>query len=220
LSPLAGSNVIQRSPDKPTEDERRHEQRIEELAKWPSNAHDAWKKLNAVDRNLVVLQMASKYGVPFARSFLNEVATWRPQDNIQHYFGPGVGPKHEKLLAAGYQLAQKDSVHEWWIHPSGKSVTRNYTEDKPSTTASEEKKAQPPPPQEQQSRQQAEQQPRTARCQDVAFLTQHICYNSERICEIAKQVDDEAAQATCERSRVACKEANDRTTACITEEGQ
>jgi hypothetical protein len=222
LSSVDASNVLQRSPDKPTETERRHDQRIEELAKWPSSAHDAWKRLNAVDRNLVVLQMASNYGVPFARAFLNAVTTWRPQNNIQHYFGPGVGPKHEKLLAGGYKLAQKDSVHEWWIHPSGKSVTRNYTQDKPSPTASEEKKKQPEPPQAPQSRppppQQPTQQPRTARCQDVAFLAQHICENSERICEIAKQVDDPEAQATCERSRATCKEANERSTACITEE--
>jgi hypothetical protein len=128
LSP--GSVFIQRSPDRPMEVERKREQRIAELAKWPSEARNAWRRLDEFDRNLVVLQMAAKYGEPFAREFLKQVAKGKPQDDVEHYFGPGVGPKQEKLLAGGYQLAQKDSVHEWWVHPSGKSVTRNYTEDR------------------------------------------------------------------------------------------
>jgi len=128
LLPSPGSAFIQRSPDKP-EVERKREQRIAELAKWPSEARKVWRKLDEVDRNLVVLQMAAKYAVPFAREFLKQVGAGKPQDDVENYFGPGVGPKQENLLAMGYQLAQKDSVHEWWVHPSGKSVTRNYTED-------------------------------------------------------------------------------------------
>lgn len=137
LSPQAGSNFVQRSPDRPTKAEHRREQRLKELAKWTSDAHVAWKKLNAVDRNLVVLQMVSNYGVSFASEFLKEVAKGKAHDLVTHYFGRGVGPKPDKLVAGGFQLAQKDSVHEWWVHPSGRTVVRNFTEDKPSNAVPE-----------------------------------------------------------------------------------
>jgi hypothetical protein len=49
---------------------------------------------------------------------------------VGNYFGRGVGPKPDTLLAKGFRLAQKDSVHEWWVHPSGNYVTRNFADDR------------------------------------------------------------------------------------------
>lgn len=135
----AGSDRIQRSPDKPAEVERRRDQWLEELAKWPNNAHKAWKKLNEVDRTHVVFRMILNYGESFAREFLR-VATAQAYDIVLIYYGLEVGPTPDKLVTRGFQLTQEDSVHEWWVHPSGRIVLRrhNHTERKPSDAVPEE----------------------------------------------------------------------------------
>jgi hypothetical protein len=122
--------LIQRSPDKAERTKDRREQRLEDLAKWPRKARRAWRGLNTVDRHLVVLQMATAYGEPFARDFLRLVRT-SSRDVVGDYFGRGLGPKPGQLTARGFRLAQHDSVNQWWVHPSGKEITRNYSQDKP-----------------------------------------------------------------------------------------
>jgi hypothetical protein len=109
-----------------------NENRLRELAKWPGQARSAWRQLGGVDRNRVAWQMAANYGVDFARKFLREVEEPKPKDLVDQYFGRGVGPNQTTLQDRGYRIAQRDSVHEWWVHPSGQEVTRNY-EDDPTT---------------------------------------------------------------------------------------
>jgi hypothetical protein len=129
-----GSNVLQRAPNKQEDPKQQHQQWLEELAKWPESAHKAWKTLNSSDRSLVVLQIASIYGTLFANEFLKVAGQPKSADMIAEYFGPAVGPKPGGLIARGFRLAMKDSVHEWWVHPSGKEITRNFTESKPGST--------------------------------------------------------------------------------------
>jgi hypothetical protein len=129
------SNLVHRKPDKTREGKIRHQERIEELAKWPKDAHDSWHTLNRADRNLVVFRMASIYGAAFTHEFLLAAAHSRSAAMVSEYFGRGVGPKPDKLIARGFRLAQKDSVHEWWVHPSGQEIIRNYTGAKPSGAA-------------------------------------------------------------------------------------
>jgi hypothetical protein len=179
--------------------ELKREAELKEMARWPQQAHSAWKRLGAVDRNLLVWQMAANYGADFAKRFLSEVGKRRPQAMVQHYFGRGVGSKPPRLRERGYQLAQKDSVHEWWVHPSGEEVLRNYTDDVPSAPAREAKKP----------------ELRSPRCREMDVLTEAICYNAERICKLAAEVDDEQSRASCERARAACTEARQRGKLCL-----
>lgn len=203
--PLAGGTAIRHNPGIMNKSDLKRYRRLKELAKWPSEAHYAWGRLDAVSRNLIVLQMASNYGVDFASEFLKEVAKGRSRDIVQHYFGRSVGPMPSKLRARGYRLAQKDSIHEWWVHPSGKSVVRNYSEDQPSTTGTraEQKRAKPLAP---KSRPQV--------CKEVDLLAERICQNSERICKIAMEVDDQESRADCKKARATCEGASQRGRAC------
>jgi hypothetical protein len=194
-------DTVQRSPDKPTDPQTRHQLRIEELAKWPADAHEAWKGLDAGDRDLVIVQMAARYGSAFARKFLESIPTWKPKDNWGYYFGPDIGPKPEQLITKGYALAQKDVVHEWWVHPSGRSLTRNYTTG--ATTP------QAPP---------AKQKLLSPRCKDVEGFAKSICGNTNHICELAKQLNDDTSRASCEKAQNSCKEANDRISVCVSQD--
>lgn len=111
----------------------RQEQRLKELAKWPHDAHRAWRKLDALERNLVVWQMAAKYGQEFAKQFLAHAGKPKTDDDLlRHYFGRGVGPTSATIRARGMRLAQKDSIHEWWVHPDGRSIARNHLDDAPT----------------------------------------------------------------------------------------
>jgi hypothetical protein len=91
-----------------------------------------WKKLGSVRRNLVIWQMAAYYGAAFATEFLKYVGKRKVKDIVNEYFGRGVGPKPGGLISRGFHLAQKDSVNEWWVHPSGMEITRNFTDDTPA----------------------------------------------------------------------------------------
>jgi hypothetical protein len=124
--------AVQRSPDKPDQAADRRDQRIRDFARWPSRAHMAWRTLNMVDRNLVVLQMAATYDVHFARDFLREATAGKPRGVVGSYYGPGVGPLSKELVVRGFRLAQKDSVHEWWVNAAGREVVRNFTGGQPT----------------------------------------------------------------------------------------
>lgn len=169
---------------------------LKELAKWPQKARAALKNLSAFERNLVVWQMAAIYGADFAKRFLSELGKKREPDN--RYFGRSVGPKPPTLQDRGFRLAQKDSVHEWWVHPSGDETVRNYSDDAPTVTTPQRPKP-----------------ARSQRCLDIDQFTDSICYPAERICALAAQLDDPGSKSRCEQARTACANARKNSTNCI-----
>src|SRR5262245_24471088 len=172
-----------RSDDRLGDLTARQEERLKELAKWPADAHRAWRRLDALERNLVIWQMAAKYGEKFAKEFLTTAGTRKTDDDLlQHYFGRSVGPAPGTLPARGFRLAQKDSIHEWWVHPGGRSIVRNYLDDVPTPPA--------PPP-----------KPRPEACQQIDTLRDSICKNKDSICELADQLKDAKSRDTCQRAR-------------------
>ena len=58
------------------------------------------------------------------------------------------------------------------------------------------------------------------RCKDVETFMQSICYNSKKICKLANELGEEQSLATCVKSQESCKEAQERSTICVTEEGR
>ena len=130
-----GSDVLLRKPDKPTQAERRREQGLEELARDPGEAHQAWKKLGEMERIAVAERMRRRYGGPFAQQFLDEVKKGKPQIQTQNY-QPGLGPKPDELIASGYRrgwivLGHAAAEVEWWVHPSGRRIQRDVSTWKP-----------------------------------------------------------------------------------------
>lgn len=127
------SAAIQRSPKDAETKEGKREKRLRNLAKWPYEAHRAWKNLSAQDRVLVVWQMAADHGEVFAKEFLRLAGRRMSKDTVSHYFGRETGPTPGRLTAWGYRIAQQDSIHQWWVHPTGGEITRNKSDDKPSS---------------------------------------------------------------------------------------
>jgi hypothetical protein len=202
------------SPDKPKDFD------LDELAKWPDQALRAWPMLNGTERMLIVLAIAARYGTEFAGTFKATTEQKKRAESVNYYYGPGIDwVTPRKLTGRGYRLAQRDSVHEWWVHPKGDVVTRRWDTD---AAGSEEEDQQPvqervpetpaPTPQVQPP----EPMPPSAEvCVEIQTLTDAICDNAGRICQIADELgDDEAAQATCERARRSCEEAAKRSAAC------
>lgn len=172
--------------------------RLREMAKWLDRAHAGWKNLNKVDRTLMVLQMAANYGKDFAKRFLASVGKRNPRDMVEHYYGPGTGPAPATLTAWGYKLAQKDIVHQWWVHPSGERVTRNYLDDQSNSAISPT-------------------QPALSRgviCKDIDTLKDSICSSAAKICKIADELNDPPSRDKCEKARVSCEAAQRRSKSC------
>ena len=143
-SSSVGSDVLQRKPDKPTQAEAKREQQLEELARDPGEAHQAWKKLSPKEQNAVVDKMRRRYGEPFAQQFLDEVKKGKPQIEVSTYqFGSG--PKPDQLIASGYRRAGLEFTGnvgfeiEVWVHPSGRRIRRDVSPWKFGAGESEKK---------------------------------------------------------------------------------
>lgn len=132
LATVAGAEVIQRKAGADEKAEARKAAQIEELARWPGEAHSAWRRLKADDRTLVLWQMAATYGDAFADQFLEEVKKKSKSPAVNHYFGRGMGPRPGRLRASGFRLAQRSSTHEWWVHPSGSTLVRDVSPASPT----------------------------------------------------------------------------------------
>jgi len=142
-SSSVGSDVLQRKPDKPTQVERRREQQLEELARDPGEAHQAWKKLGEMERIAVAERMRRRYGGPFAQQFQDEVKKGKPQRE-KHHYARGLGPKPSELIKKGYQRGwtqhiAADMALEWWVHPSGRYITMDVGTWKPGAAEPEKK---------------------------------------------------------------------------------
>ena len=102
------------------------------LAKYPGDAHQAWKKLSAADREAVLKAMAHRYGRDFANQF-RDVAEHGKPDFTLTYQQPGLGSTPDKLKAGGWRRAGMEITGnasmdvEVWVHPSGKMIRRDVS---------------------------------------------------------------------------------------------
>ena len=122
----AASPAIQRQPATAERAEQRRLAFLKELAKWPNQAHQHWKRLGIAERITVLEQMARRYGRAFAAEFQRDTAS-PTLEGID--YGPGFPEQtHRWFQARGYRLAQTgaglDSVLEWWVHPSGRVIMK------------------------------------------------------------------------------------------------
>lgn len=193
-----------------------------ELAKWPDDARRAWATLDDGQRISVILAMAARYGVEFAQAFKAEAGLRRRKESVNYYYGLGITwitPK--KLFSRGFRLAQRDSVHEWWVHPKGDVVTRRWD---PGDPAPESKSSEAPPPAKEtkpavsppkaQPTSPPRKPPSDEDCRDIQALTDAICGNAGRICQIADELGDDAARASCQKAQRNCHDARERARVC------
>lgn len=97
-------------------------EQLDELGKWPQKAHAEWKDLTQMERIAVFESMQKRYGESFARQFLQFTKSGARDDGA--YYGPQLAEQTPQSFAdRGFKLAQRDSELDWWVHPSGKSVT-------------------------------------------------------------------------------------------------
>lgn len=97
---------------------------LSELAKSPSDAHVAWKRLGTVERMEVLGKMGKLYGDDFARDFLAATKDPKKRSDLTRTYGPGVGPSEEKLKAAGFKPYARAYYNEIWVHPSDETVMK------------------------------------------------------------------------------------------------
>ncbi|MGZ5131364.1 MAG: hypothetical protein ACXWJ1_08670 [Caldimonas sp.] len=117
---------------------------IAELAKWPSKAHRAWKRLDYVRQAAVAVQMASLYGQKFADDFVAAAKSGKTKLEGADFVTALASQTPDAMKAAGYKLAQYasngDRAQEWWVRPDGFEVfllrvVKQGTKPPPSTTA-------------------------------------------------------------------------------------
>jgi hypothetical protein len=128
----ADAPALQRKPDRDAEIKALRDKQLEELARYPADAHKAWKKLSSAERDAVTEGMRRRYGDLFAQEFLDEVKKGTPQFDLV-YYQPGLGPTREQLVARGYRHAGSEQTGnagfevEIWVHPTGKTVRRDVS---------------------------------------------------------------------------------------------
>jgi hypothetical protein len=123
-------DVIRRSP-KPGTETNKEDARLKELAEDPNEAHRRWKGLTSLERMGLVVLMTKRYGDEFAKLFV--WYTEHPVQVVHQHYGPGF-PEHtpEWFQARGYQLWQRSTAIDFWIHPSGK-IAMQIRDSKPGT---------------------------------------------------------------------------------------
>jgi uncharacterized protein DUF4157 len=122
----APPGTIRRQPV-PGKTEKANDARLQILAENPMQAHEAWARLNEVERTSVVVRMGVRYGKDFANSFL--WFTKNPKQRRLHSEGTNVSYRsHDWYKARGYRLRTtsqgtgRDDVLEFWVHPSGHCI--------------------------------------------------------------------------------------------------
>lgn len=135
----ADAPELQRKPEGRAKAKPRTGSQLEELSRDPEEAHKAWKKLTPEERDAVTESMRRRYGEDFSQAFLREAKKGRPQFDVSTY-QPGMGPTREQLLARGFRRAGSERSGnagfdvEVWVHPTGKTVRRDVSTWKFSTS--------------------------------------------------------------------------------------
>ena len=103
--------------------------RIEQLARDPGLAHEAWKRLHPDDRTAVLHRMSQLFGDAFADQFLAIATSGKAQRDVI-YWPAGTGPTDEQLRSLGYRRGGREITGsgwievEVWVHPNGKVLRR------------------------------------------------------------------------------------------------
>lgn len=113
-----GADSKSKATPKPRPLRERSRAELGELAKWPDRAHRAWKKLSFTDQLAVTMQMSAVYGDNFANKFV-EFTKSGARIEHSHFGDPFPEYTPDWFAKRGYKLVQKDSVNQWWAHPSG-----------------------------------------------------------------------------------------------------
>src|SRR5262245_27896577 len=93
-----------------------------ELAANPSNAKDAWKKLNTTERAKVVELMEKRYGAVFVSQFKQALAS--NYKSTLFTYDAGLGPSEATLRARGFMPKDRGPYNEIWVHPNGDMVQK------------------------------------------------------------------------------------------------
>ena len=91
---------------------------LRDLARWPGEAHRAWKKLTTLDRVGVLEAMGKLYGKSFADSFLQFTKGGQKLE-AHHYVTAQAHQTPQWFESKGYKLAQSSTYQQWWVHPNG-----------------------------------------------------------------------------------------------------
>jgi hypothetical protein len=127
LQPGAGGAILRR-PRRQKSRAEKLDAWVRELAKRPQDAHAAWKRLQTMQRLAVATEMAKRYGETFAQRFL--WYTQHPAEIVNRAYGPGFPElTPDYFHSRGYALWQRDSLNEFWVHPSGKEVQKILDHD-------------------------------------------------------------------------------------------
>lgn len=94
---------------------------LREMARWPGEAHRAWKGLGSADRKTVLEAMGKAYGTAFAQSF--EKATTGSKRLVAHGYVTSLPHQTPTWFANnGYKLADRATYQQWWVHPDGHEI--------------------------------------------------------------------------------------------------
>jgi hypothetical protein len=88
------------------------------IARWPADAHRAWKNLSTPERVGLLEAMARLYGSAFSEAFL-AATKGSTRLTAQHFVTALAHQTPQWFASRGYQLAQRSSYQEWWVHPDG-----------------------------------------------------------------------------------------------------
>lgn len=122
----------------PSKRQRKRDDYLRELARWPNKAHEAWHTLADPERVTVLIYMAEVYGSAFAGAFHRETKRARKPEVVDAHFVNVPWLTHRKALARGYGLAHRTSdeaarargsVDEFWVNPQGRVVIVHYSLD-------------------------------------------------------------------------------------------
>jgi len=108
------------------------EQWLGELARFPGEAHQAWKKLSSADRSAVLAKMEKRYGKAFAQQFREAAEKGKSQVDLSTYSTSPASKfptmTAKQLEALGYRKAGDEVTGtsgldiEVWVNPSGRTA--------------------------------------------------------------------------------------------------
>jgi hypothetical protein len=80
--------------------------------------------MDNLQRSLVTMEMSRLYGEAFAKDFLGFTRSGTRIEQL--HYGPKIPEHTPKWFAErGYELAQRDDLNDWRVHPNGHEITQD-----------------------------------------------------------------------------------------------
>lgn len=111
----ADGGVVRRQPETRSKRQEHQEARLRQLARFPRQALEQWKRLKVNERDAVLREMTIKYGEDFANSFTEYAFGVKKPD----LGGSILQSTSKELMGKGYRYSGYSDV---WVHPSGHEV--------------------------------------------------------------------------------------------------